>query len=144
MHALFVRFRASFDSLELLLLQKPTGLCPVVALGVQKHSGHVFEGKSSHGKEFYKSPVPKFRHTQATCAVKQDKHTSVDVSTQRGRLLYMAEHAPEAEERSSERNMIIWAVVRRSGHHLFQPYRLSPNMTSTGEISDESVCMVLL
>ena len=99
---------------------------------------------STHGKEFYKSPVQNFRHTQSTCAVKQDKHTSVDVSTQRGSSLHMVEHAQEAGRRSSERNMIISVVVRRSGHHLFQPYRLSPNMTSAGGISDKSVCMVIL
>ena len=94
--------------------------------------------------DFHKSPVQNFRHTQSTYVVKQDKHTSVDMSTQRGCSLYLVEHAQEAGQRSSRRNMTIWVVVRRSSHHLFQPYRLSPNMASAGEISDESVCMVIL
>ena len=94
--------------------------------------------------EFHGRPSRNFWYTQETSAVKQDKHTSVDEAMRRGRSLYKAEHAPEASQRSSERNMIISVVVRRSGHHLFQPYRLSPNMTSAGGISDKSVCMVII
>ena len=66
----FVKFHASFDSFESLLLSETTGGCPVVTLGVKKHSGHVNEGMPMHGMEFHGSPTRKFWHTESTCAVK--------------------------------------------------------------------------
>ena len=138
-HAIFVIFQVFFDSLEHFLLGKPTDLCPVVALKVRKHSVHVNEGMLTHEMEFHGRPSLNFWHIQATCAVKQDKHTSFDEATPRGCWLYLVEDAQEAGRATGSRNMIFSVVVWRSGHHLFQPYRLSPNMRSEGGISDKGV-----